>query len=180
MNVILISVLATFALLLNAGTAYGNPNPKPTENSAYLMAYFAGEDAPDGGVRGLRYAYSKDARNWKALNKGNIVFDAKAWLRDPFIKRVKGKFHMVHTKGMEYPTIFHWESNDLINWHGGPIDVVPRSKIKAWAPEFFYMASEDLFYVYWASDYDGHHTMHYVTTKDWTDCGGRAHVHSLD
>ena len=164
-------VLALTAMVLGAHVepAFGNDDPKPSEYSAYLMAYFNGEDAPDGGVWGLRYAYSKDARNWKALNNGKPVFDPKVWLRDPFIKRVKGKFHMVHTKGMEYPTIFHWEATDLINWHGGPIDVVHPSGIKAWAPEFFYVESEDLFYVYWASDYEGHHTMHYVTTKDWTD-----------
>jgi hypothetical protein len=135
------------------------------------MAYFTDyvDDPSPDRAYGLRYAYSKDARNWEALNNGKPVFDAKAYLRDPFVKRVKGKFHMVHTKGMEYPTIFHWESTDLINWKGGEIDVVHPSGSKAWAPEFFYVESEDLFYVYWASNHDGHHTMHYVTTKDWTD-----------
>ncbi|MHC5088685.1 MAG: family 43 glycosylhydrolase, partial [Planctomycetota bacterium] len=150
---ILILALTALALGLSIGPAYGNPNPKPAEYSAYLMAYFTDyiDDPSPDRAYGLRYAYSKDARNWKAMNNGKPVFDAKAYLRDPFVKRVKGKFHMVHTKGMEYPTIFHWESTDLINWKGGEIDVVHPSGNKAWAPEFFYVESEDLFYVYWAS-----------------------------
>jgi len=130
--------------------------------SAYLMAYFGPEEK-------LFYAVSDDARHWKALNNGKPVFDAKVRLRDPFVNRVKGAFHLVHTKGWDHPTIFHWESTDLIDWKGGPIDVVAPAGKRAWAPEFFYSAAEDLFYVFWASIHDGHNTMHYVTTKDWTD-----------
>lgn len=128
--------------------------------TAYLMAYFGPEEK-------LFYAYSHDARNWTALNNSKPVFDAKVRLRDPFINRAKGKFHMVHTKGWDHPTIFHWESADLINWRGGPIDVVKPSGKRAWAPEFFYSKNEDLFYVFWASIHEGHNTMHYLTTKDW-------------
>lgn len=166
-----IVALTALVLGLTLEPACANSNPEPTEYSAYLMAYFTDyiDDPSPDRAYGLRYAYSKDARNWKALNNGKPVFDAKAYLRDPFVNRVKGKFHMVHTKGMEYPTIFHWESTDLINWKGGEIDVVPPSGNKAWAPEFFYVESEDLFYVYWASNYEDLHTIHYVTTKDWTD-----------
>lgn len=133
-----------------------------TKYSAYLMAYFGPEEK-------LFYAVSDDARHWQALNAGKPVFDAKARLRDPFVNRVKGKFHMVHTKGWDHPMIFHWESTDLIHWTGGPIDVVEPAKVRAWAPEFFYSQSEDLFYVHWASIHEGHNTIHYVTTKDWTD-----------
>ena len=130
--------------------------------SAYLMAYFGPEEK-------LFYAVSDDARHWQALNAGKPVFDAKARLRDPYVLRVKGKFHLVHTKGWDHPTIFHWESTDLIGWTGGPIDVVEPGKVRAWAPEFFYSKAEDLFYVHWASIHEGHNAIHYVTTKDWTD-----------
>jgi len=130
--------------------------------SAYLMAYFGPQEK-------LFYAVSDDARNWKALNAGQPVFDAQVRLRDPYVHRAKGKFHMVHTKGWDHPTIFHWESTDLIHWTGGPIDVVPPAGRRAWAPEFFYSRREDLFYVHWASIHDGHNAIHYVTTKDWTD-----------
>lgn len=130
--------------------------------SAYLMAYFGPQEK-------LFYAVSDDARKWTALNDGEPVFDAKVRLRDPFVSRVKGKFHLVHTKGWDHPTVFHWESTDLIRWTGGPITVVADAKKRAWAPEFFYSAPEDLFYVFWASIHDGHNAIHYVTTKDWTD-----------
>ena len=135
---------------------------KDENYSAYLMAYFGPEEK-------LFYAYSYDARNWKAMNNGAPVFDSKIRLRDPFINRIKGKFHLVHTKGWDHPVIFHWESANLINWTGGPIKVVDDSGKRAWAPEYFYSASEDMFYVFWASLHEGHNTMHYVTTKDWTD-----------
>ncbi|UCD51472.1 MAG: glycoside hydrolase family 43 protein [Phycisphaerales bacterium] len=130
--------------------------------SAYLMAYFGPEEK-------LFYAVSDDARHWQALNGGQPVFDPNARLRDPYVSRVKDTFHMVHTKGWDHPTIFHWESPDLIHWTGGPIDVVEPNKVRAWAPEFFYSQSEDLFYVHWASIHEGHNAIHYVTTRDWTD-----------
>ncbi len=129
---------------------------------AYLMAYF-------GPAEKLFYAVSDDAKHWRALNDGKPVFDAGVRLRDPFVNRVKDTFHLVHTKGWDHPTIFHWESTDLIHWKGGPIDVVDPSKQRAWAPEFFHVPSEDIFYVHWASVHNGHNTIHYVTTKDWTD-----------
>ena len=130
--------------------------------SAYLMAYFGPEEK-------LFYAVSDDARHWQALNGGKPVFAPEARLRDPYLHRVKGTFHLVHTKGWDHPTIFHWESTDFVHWAGGPIDVVEPAKVRAWAPEFFYVPSEDLFYVHWASIHDGHNAIHYVTTKDWTD-----------
>ena len=103
------------------------------------------------------------------MNGGKPVFDAGVRLRDPYVARVQGTFHMVHTKGWDNPVIFHWESKDLITWKGGPIHVVEKAKLRAWAPEFTYVADEGLFYVYWASLHNGHNAIHYVTTKDWTD-----------
>lgn len=140
-------------------------------HTAYLMAYFGPEEK-------LYYAWSRDAQNWTALNGGKPVFDSKVRLRDPFIQRANGKFHMVHTKGWDHPTIFHWESTDLINWKGGAIDVVPPDRKRAWAPEFFYEKQSGLFYVFWASIYHGHNTMHLAMTRDWTDITPeRAHVY---
>lgn len=126
---------------------------------AYLMAYF-------GPQQKLYYAYSLEARKWKAFNNGKPVW-SPPFVRDPFINRVKGKFHLVHTTGWAGTTIGHWESNDLINWAGGPIQVVHESKQRCWAPEFFFLHSESTFYVYWASVHDSHNAMHYLKTKDW-------------
>lgn len=130
--------------------------------TAYLMAYFWPE-------RKLYYAYSRDAKNWTPLNAGNPVMDPGAELRDPYLNRVNGTFHLVHTKAWDYPEIFHWESTDLIHWNGGEIAVVPADKLRAWAPEFFYSAKDDLFYLFWASDLNGHNAIYYQTTKDWSD-----------
>lgn len=152
------AVLLAVALVCLASVAQAE-NEK---YEAYLMAYF-------GPAEKLFYAVSDNARNWKALNDSQPVFDAGVRLRDPFVNRVKGVFHLVHTKGWDHPTIFHWESTDLIGWKGRPIDVVEPAKQRAWAPEFFHVPAEDVFYVYWASIHNGHNTIHYVTTKDWTD-----------
>ncbi len=103
------------------------------------MAYFGPEEK-------LYYAVSDDARIWTALNGGRPVLDAGVRLRDPFLNRVGNRFHLVHTKGWDHPTIFHWESSDLIHWKGNPIDVVDESRKRAWAPEFFFEPQQGLFY----------------------------------
>jgi hypothetical protein len=131
-------------------------------NTAYLMAYFGPEQK-------LFYAYSRDARHWTALNGGRPVLDAGVDLRDPFLSRVGDTFHLVHTKGWDHPEIFHWESNDLVHWKGGPIHVVPPERKRAWAPEFLYVPAEQVFYVFWASEHNGHNAIFSVTTKDWSD-----------
>ena len=129
---------------------------------AYIMAYL-------GPGEKLYYAYSYDARNWKGLN-GNKPVWSPPFVRDPFVNRVNGKFHMVHTTGWTGTTIGHWESDDLITWTGGEIPVVEKWKEKCWAPEFFYCDKEKVFYVFWASMHkDKHHAMHYLKTKDWKD-----------
>ncbi len=139
---------------------YGIETTEPY--TAYLMAHFGPEEK-------LYYAWSRDARSWTALNGGKPVFDPGVRLRDPYVRRVGDRFHLVHTKGWDHPTICHWESTDLIQWKGGEIDVVPPDRQRAWAPEFFYDPSSKLFYVFWASIFNGHNTIHVVTTRDWSD-----------
>jgi len=153
-------ILGLVMVLLNASAIA--VRAEATMYSSYLMAYFGPEEK-------LFYAVSDDARHWQALNAGKPVFDPNVRLRDPYLSRVKDTFHLVHTMAWDHPTIYHWESTDLIHWTGGPIDVVEPNKVRAWAPEFFYSEPEDLFYVHWASLHEGHNTIHYVTTKDWTD-----------
>ena len=137
-----------------------NNSAMAEEYSAYLMAYFGPEEK-------LHYAWSHDACNWTALNNGRPVW-SPPFVRDPFINRVNGKFHLVHTTGWTGTTIGHWESDDLIHWEGGEIQVVDASKQKCWAPEFFHCDIEDVFYVFWASMHeDNHHAMYYLKTRDW-------------
>jgi hypothetical protein len=159
--------LATFTLLsaavlcLAAGSALARRNPD-AKYKAYLMAYFGPEEK-------LFYATSRDARHWTALNGGKPVLDPGARLRDPYLARVNGVFHLVHTKAWDTTEIFHWESTDLIHWEGRSFPVVPVEQKRAWAPEFIYSSKEKLFYLFWASEQNGHNTIYYVTTKDWTD-----------
>lgn len=151
-------------------------------DSLYLMAYFKSP------AQHLFYAVSKDGLNWKETNGGRPIFtafDDRIWMRDPFLQRVEKDgvttFHLVHTWGWDNPAIFHWESDDLINWRAsngkkdtesGKIYVMDGkegrpSAPNAWAPEFTYVPEEDTFYVYWSSRIDDHQ-VHYVTsTKDW-------------
>jgi hypothetical protein len=136
-------------------------NNTPLIDDAYLMAHFKENDQK------LYYAYSTDARNWTALNNRKPVFDPGVNLRDPFIGRAKGVFHLVHTKGWDFPVIHHYQSADLINWDGGEIKVVTDDKKRAWAPEWIYSEADDLFYLFWASDNNGHNSIFYTTTKDW-------------
>ena len=160
---IMILIISLSILFTSCNSSLDKKKEKSEKYSAYLMAYFYNSQEK------LCYAYSYDALNWESLNDSKPVFDAKVRLRDPFIKRVKDKFHMVHTMGWDNPVIFHWESSDLIHWQGGPITVVDSSRKRAWAPEFFYSVPDGIFYVFWASIYNGHNTIHYVTTKDWQD-----------
>ncbi len=106
------------------------------KSSAYLMAYF-------GPAEKLLYAVSDDARHWHALNSGKPVFDPGARLRDPFVNRVNDTFHLVHTKGWDHPTIFHWQSthppcaiaSSLVGpmFLGAPAKDLPRDKTSPFA-----------------------------------------------
>ena len=130
---------------------------------AYLMPYF------DGGDELLRYAYSYDARNWVALNDGKPLPWSPPFVRDPYMHRANGKFHFVYTTGWSGTTIGHMESTDLVTWTGGSLEVVDAEKVRCWAPEFLYEEDEGVFYVYWASNYNGHNAIHYMKTSDWAN-----------
>ena len=150
-----------FVFSLNGFTENVNGTEK-AEFSAYLMVYTGRENK-------LCYAYSMDAIKWNPLNEEKAVFDEQVELHDPYIDRVNGKFHLVSTKGNNKTAIYHWESNDLIKWTGGSIDVVGSSKKIALAPEFVYSKSEKLFYVFWTSLNNDHNAIFYAKTKDWKD-----------
>jgi len=66
----LISAMTALIFGVNVESAFGNYDPEHMKYSAYLMAYFKDyiDDPSPDRAYGLRYAYSKDARNWKALN----------------------------------------------------------------------------------------------------------------
>ncbi|WDF55845.1 family 43 glycosylhydrolase [Mucilaginibacter sp. KACC 22063] len=159
----LLSVITSSVLLKGRAFAAAPSTQNMPTGNAYLMAHFMENDQK------LYYAYSTDARNWTALNNRKPVFDAGVDLRDPFIGRAKGTFHMVHTKGWDHPVIHHYSSTDLLTWTGGEIKVISDAKKRAWAPEWIYDDQEDLFYLFWASESDGRNRIFYTTTKTWDD-----------
>ena len=133
------------------------------------MAYFTG-----GGSRGragarewVYYAYSLDGLAWNDINGARPVFNAyddRVRIRDPYMWRVNGKFHLVHTAGWDNKYLFHWESDDGIIWTGangqrnraaGQITVVPDGNPapNAWAPEFYWDGEK--FYLHWTSSRTG-------------------------
>lgn len=173
--IFLIAFIAT--AVHNVVAASETPN-----DSIYLMAYFKSP------AQHLFYALSEDGLNWKEAKGGQPVFcafDDKIWMRDPFLQKVerngKTTYHLVHTWGWDNPAIFHWESDDLVNWQAanggkdtesGKIYMMDGkdgrpSSPNAWAPEFTYVPEEDTFYVYWSSRINDRQ-IHYVSyTKDW-------------
>ena len=159
---LILPTLLALALPAVSQPAAPPKTPVPARYTAYLMAYFGPEQK-------LFYAVSRDARHWTALNGSRPVLDPGTALRDPFLNRVGGTFHLVHTMAWDNPVIYHWQSPDLIHWQGGPITVVAKEQKRAWAPEFFFVPTEKLFYVFWASKHNGHNTIYYTTTRDWSD-----------
>ncbi|MBQ8046321.1 MAG: glycoside hydrolase family 2 [Prevotella sp.] len=155
-----------------------SPKPETDEEKAYLMAYF-GE-----GLEKMLYAYSYDGLNWQALNGERPVFNAHdeaLRLRDPFLRCVEtdGKtvFHLVHTWGLDNQGIYHWQSEDLINWtaaDGSDNGLIPvmngangTEAECAWAPEFTYNEATGRFTVYWTSRIGDNYNVYYMTTADW-------------
>jgi hypothetical protein len=132
-------------------------------NKAYLMAHFMENDQK------LYYAYSFNARDWTALNGRKPVFDSGVDLRDPYIGFANGAYHLVHTKGWDHPVIHHYISSDLLSWDGGEIKVIHPDRKRAWAPEWIFDEQQKLFYLFWASEHNGHNCIYYTTTKDWKD-----------
>lgn len=150
------SILAATALAATASTSAATPAETLSQlpDSVYLMAYFTSP------AQHLFYAWSTDGLNWQQANGGEPVFtayDDTVWMRDPYLSRVtrdgKDTYHLVHTWGWDNPAIFHWQSDDLINWtaadggtttDSGKIFVMdgkdgrPQSP-NAWAPEYTYV-----------------------------------------
>lgn len=178
------SILAATALAATASSSAATPKETLSQlpDSVYLMAYFTSP------AQHLFYAWSTDGLNWQQANGGEPVFtayDDTVWMRDPYLSRVtrdgKDTYHLVHTWGWDNPAIFHWQSDDLINWtaadggtttDSGKIFVMdgkdgrPQSP-NAWAPEYTYVPEDDLFYIYWSSRVDDRQLHYVTTTRDW-------------
>ena len=150
----------------------------------YLLSYFIGN-----GEDGLHLAFSYDGLKWKALNNNQAVLSPMVGkdklMRDPSIAQGKdGTFHMVWTTGWWDKHIGYAFSKDLVHWSEQKLIPVmyhePTTK-NCWAPEIFYDAKDDLFYIIWASTVPGkyaeiptsesekglNHRLFFITTKDF-------------
>lgn len=150
----------------------------------YLFSYFT-----DNGQDGLHLAYSTDGLLWQALNDGESYLrpciGKDKLMRDPsIVQDGKGMFHMVWTTGWWDQGIGYAYSKDLINWSEQkniPVMAEFDGTKNAWAPELFYDAVSDTFYIFWSSTIPGafpdiptaenekglNHRQYYVTTKDF-------------
>lgn len=157
---------------------------KKDQGKAYLFTYFMGN-----GEDGLHLAYSYDGLRWDALFGGKAVLSPQIGndrlMRDPSIARGRdGRFHMVWTTGWWDQGIGYASSSDLVNWSEQqylPVMEGDTATRNSWAPELFYDAADDLFYIIWASTVPGrfpeiettanenglNHRQYFVTTRDF-------------
>ncbi|MBN2165450.1 MAG: glycoside hydrolase family 43 protein [Marinilabiliaceae bacterium] len=134
-------------------------NQKTESNfTAYLFAYFEGAADSRKSEEQLRFALSRDAINWTALNSNNPVLSSDeisqtGGIRDPHILRGEDNesYYMVATDmstakngWKSNPGITMLKSNDLINWKHGIVDLsrdYPATFANAywvWAPQTIY------------------------------------------
>ena len=156
-----------------------------TQDSIYLFSYFKGN-----GKDGLHLAYSKNGKEWKALNNDKSFLKPTIGndklMRDPcIIQGGDGIFHMVWTVSWNDRGIGYASSEDLIHWTPEKFIPVMEDEKKArncWAPEITYDPASKIYMIYWAttitdrfpesqSDLEKgyNHRIYYTTTKDFKD-----------
>jgi hypothetical protein len=150
----------------------------------YLFSYFI-----NNSEDGLHLAYSYDGLKWTTLNNGMAVLKPTVGndklIRDPSIcQSPNGTFHMVWTSSWHDRIIGYASSDDLIHWSEQQALPVMKDEPEAkncWAPELFYDAKQQLYYIFWATTIPGRHShvntsenekqwnhrIYYVTTRDF-------------
>ncbi len=152
----------------------------------YLFSYFVNNSRD-----GLHLAYSLDGLKWTALNDGRSLLvptvGKDRLMRDPsVVQGPDGTFHMVWTSSWTDRIIGYASSPDLINWSEQkaiPVMMHEPEAHNCWAPELFYDAPSETYYIYWATTIPGrhkevpviesekglNHRIYYVTTKDFVN-----------
>ena len=182
--------LAAPAAAQPAKTAKAAPKTaQATPYSAYLFAYFTGNDKKEEAIR---FALSPDGYHYTALNGDRPIISSAAisetgGVRDPHILRgVDGKtFYMVAT---DMVSAKGWSSNrgmvllkstDLINWTHSAINFQKRytkqDELKrVWAPQTIYDPVAKKYLVYFSLQYGSEPDKIYYAyaNKDFTDLEG--------
>ena len=156
----------------------------------YLFAYFEGSGKRLEREQ-LRFAVSRDAVNWKALNNNQPIIPSSeisqtGGIRDPHLLRGADNksFYMVATDmyvakdGWDSnPGIVLMKSNDLIDWRHSIIDLAKLypKKFKnvkwVWAPQVFYDAQTKKYLVYFTVRYHNDEKLDFYSAyanKDFT------------
>jgi len=147
----------------------------------FVMSYFLGN-----GESGLHLCWSEDGLTWHTLNNGRSFLTPTVGecrlMRDPSILQgPDGIFHMVWTISWTQRGIGYAYSKDLIHWSEQRLIPVMENEPtvrNCWAPELFYDAPNETYYIIWAStipdrfpgplsEDDYNHRQFYVTTKDF-------------
>jgi len=147
----------------------------------FVMSYFIGN-----GESGLHLCWSEDALTWNTLNDGRSFMTSTVGIhrlvRDPSIVQAPdGTFHMVWTISWTQRGIGYAYSRDLINWSEQRLIPVMENEPtvrNCWAPELFYDALNETYYIIWAStipdrfqgpgsEENYNHRQFYVMTKDF-------------
>lgn len=175
MRKILLPIAMCLALLSPATEA---------QDRAFLFSYFTGQSTD-----GLHLAYSLDGRRWTPLNGGRPFLKPTVGkdklMRDPSIcQGPDGTFHMVWTSSWTDRIIGYASSADLIHWskqQAIPVMMHEPLAKNSWAPELFYDAPSQTFYILWATTIPGrfeevptseaekgnNHRIFYTTTRDF-------------
>ncbi|OUJ75807.1 family 43 glycosylhydrolase [Hymenobacter crusticola] len=163
--------------------------PKPTPYSAYLFAYFTGNDIKEEAIR---FALSPDGYHFTALNGNRPVVSSAAisetgGVRDPHILRgADGKtFYMVAT---DMVSAKGWSSNramvllrstDLITWKSSIVNIQKKypnqeNLKRVWAPQTIYDAKAKKYMVYFSMQHgsDPDKIYYAYANKDFTDLEG--------
>ncbi len=152
-------------LLLLLFTATYHSPVRAQKNTAYLFAYFTGNNKTEESIR---FAISNDGCNFRALNNNEPVLSSAqissaGGVRDPHILRgADGKtFYMVAT---DMVSALGWSSNramvllkstDLVKWTSAVVNIQKRfpgndSLLRVWAPQTIYDAKAKKYMIYFS------------------------------
>ncbi|WP_143316213.1 family 43 glycosylhydrolase [Clostridium sp. HBUAS56017] len=146
-------------------TMYKDFNIKVLEEySAYIMAYFTGEQTEISDS--LHLAYSYDGVNWTPLNNNKGILFPKTGtkhIRDPFLFRKQdGSFGLLATNNWNDNKIYTWNSNDMINYSDENLVTMNSDGQHAWAPECIYDKKNGQYRIFWSGN-----VIYSNTTKDF-------------
>jgi unsaturated rhamnogalacturonyl hydrolase len=184
-------LLLVLSALGSLAAPAGATPPKAAPYSAYLFAYFTGNDNTKQ-EEAIRFALSTDGYHYRALNSNQSIISSATisetgGVRDPHILRgANGKtFYMVAT---DMVSAKGWSSNrgmvllkstDLLNWKHTAINFQKRyphqeDLKRVWAPQTIYDAKAQKYLVYFSLQYGSEPDKIYYAyaNKDFTDLEG--------